>query len=283
MKISVVICSRKTELSAELRDNIATTIGCEYELVVIDNSRNEYNIFQAYNKGVACSDGDILCFMHDDVRYLSKGWGNIVEDTFLDPEIGACAVAGCKVLRKAPSLFGIEKYNAINLQMKNGVWLGTSSDPAELATFDGVWFCIRRTCFDKIRFDDTTFHGFHFYDVDTAIQLHRAGYRIVFVPNMPIRHNDNSVTDVCWLENSFLCYQKNKDYLPIFTTEEKPDIHEMERLEMDVIYTSLRLIFRYRRWHLLGQWWRMSSEVLGKRKPRAAIKVLKNHFSREKR
>ena len=51
MKISCIICSRNTEISEELRYNIDYTIGCDYELVVIDNSKKEYNIF-AYNEGV---------------------------------------------------------------------------------------------------------------------------------------------------------------------------------------------------------------------------------------
>ena len=65
--ISLIICSRTADISDELKQNIATTIGCEYELCVIDNSRNEYSIFTAYNEGVRRAKGDILCFMHDDI------------------------------------------------------------------------------------------------------------------------------------------------------------------------------------------------------------------------
>ena len=59
--ISCIICSRRPDISAELKENIASTIGCEYELVVIDNSKNEYSIFSAYNEGVRRAKGDILC------------------------------------------------------------------------------------------------------------------------------------------------------------------------------------------------------------------------------
>ena len=61
--ISIIICSRKANVPKELKENIASTIGCEYELCVIDNSRNEYNIFSAYNEGIRRAKGDILCFM----------------------------------------------------------------------------------------------------------------------------------------------------------------------------------------------------------------------------
>lgn len=50
--LSLIICSRTPRISEELERNIAETIGCEYELVVIDNSKNKYSIFSAYNQGV---------------------------------------------------------------------------------------------------------------------------------------------------------------------------------------------------------------------------------------
>ena len=73
--ISLIICSRKADISEELKQNIAETIGCEYELCVIDNSRNEYSIFSAYNEGVRRAKGDILCFMHEDVLFRTNKWG----------------------------------------------------------------------------------------------------------------------------------------------------------------------------------------------------------------
>jgi len=70
--ISLISCSRNSDISLKLKDNIAATIGCDYELVFIDNSKNSYNIFQAYNEGVSRSKGDILCFMHDDVIFFVR-------------------------------------------------------------------------------------------------------------------------------------------------------------------------------------------------------------------
>ena len=40
--ITLIICSRNSDISNELKRNIAITIGVEYELVVIDNSKNDY-------------------------------------------------------------------------------------------------------------------------------------------------------------------------------------------------------------------------------------------------
>ena len=51
--VSIVICNRGNRISPVLEKNISETIGIEYEVVCIDNSKNQYNIFQAYNIGVA--------------------------------------------------------------------------------------------------------------------------------------------------------------------------------------------------------------------------------------
>ena len=51
--VSIVICNRSNRISPVLEKNISETIGIEYEVVCIDNSKNQYNIFQAYNIGVA--------------------------------------------------------------------------------------------------------------------------------------------------------------------------------------------------------------------------------------
>ena len=47
--VSIVICNRSNRISPVLEKNISETIGIEYEVVCIDNSKNQYNIFQAYN------------------------------------------------------------------------------------------------------------------------------------------------------------------------------------------------------------------------------------------
>jgi glycosyltransferase involved in cell wall biosynthesis len=70
--ISIIICSRNLGIDPKLSTNITSTIGCEYELIVIDNSQNKYSIFQAYNIGIEKSTSEIICFVHEDVLFHSK-------------------------------------------------------------------------------------------------------------------------------------------------------------------------------------------------------------------
>ena len=50
--ISIIICSRFQSISKELKDNIENTVGVVHEIICIDNSKSQYNIFSAYNEGV---------------------------------------------------------------------------------------------------------------------------------------------------------------------------------------------------------------------------------------
>ena len=65
--ISIIICSRDKSISEELSTNISETINHDYELIVIDNSKNKYSIFEAYNSGIKKSKGLYWCFIHDDI------------------------------------------------------------------------------------------------------------------------------------------------------------------------------------------------------------------------
>ena len=47
--ISIIICSRFQSISKELKDNIENTVGVVHEIICIDNSKSQYDIFSAYN------------------------------------------------------------------------------------------------------------------------------------------------------------------------------------------------------------------------------------------
>lgn len=98
--ISIIICSKLGSPDEKLINNIQYTIGVEYELIVIDNSKNEHTIFSAYNIGIRKAKYPILCFMHEDVIFHSLNWGNEVINSFNDPSVGLLGVIGSCYLSK---------------------------------------------------------------------------------------------------------------------------------------------------------------------------------------
>ena len=52
--------------------------------------------------------------------------------------------------------------------------------PAEVKAFDGLWFAVKNRVFTKkkVRFDEDTFDGFHYYDADFGAAARVAGCKI---------------------------------------------------------------------------------------------------------
>jgi hypothetical protein len=118
--ISIIICSLHEKITESLVNNIESTIGIEHEIIFINNQKNQFSIFQAYNIGVSKAKYPICCFMHDDIIYHSNNWGYILSQYFQNNvNLGIVAVAGCKYLRKIPSFWAISQYNAFNIIQSN--------------------------------------------------------------------------------------------------------------------------------------------------------------------
>lgn len=236
--ISIIICSRISDISVELKQNIADTIGCGFELVVIDNSGNDSSIFQAYNEGVKHSKGEILCFVHEDVLFRSKDWGATIEQHFNDDEqIGVIGFAGTHFLPDTPMYWYSSPFvSQRNLNNDGGVveehfhedWFG-EKNTIEVVAVDGFCFFARKSLFNSISFDDKTFKGFHMYDMDICMQVIETGSKVYVCRDVLAEH--------CWSEqkqiskeggelfecNLELFTQKWHDSLPIHKGLDLPE------------------------------------------------------------
>jgi GT2 family glycosyltransferase len=223
--ISIVICSRKKELDADLLQNIQTTIGVPFDLVFIDNSENQYDIFEAYNKGVQLSKQDLICFMHDDIMYKTQNWGENVLAHFSNESIGAIGVAGTPYMSAMPGTWWSSKIVAQNIIQEGEKdihyykpYFNTSSPSqiklAPVALLDGVWFCVRKKLFDTIQFDEANYKGFHMYDMDISMQIQQLGFGLACVYDIDIEHQSIGKLDTNWLNNRLSFYKKWKSLLP---------------------------------------------------------------------
>ena len=226
--ISIIICSRATDISTVLKQNIAETIGCDYELVVIDNSNNNYSIFQAYNEGVRRSRGDVLCFIHDDVLLHTKGWGNVIEKQLNDDSIGLIGVAGSHFMSDFPMYWWlspfISQYNWENEGGKTKKIIVDSffdGDLADVSVVDGLFLCMPKSLFSVLKFDEETYSGFHAYDMDISMQVQSIGKRVCVTKGLIIEHfwsvrqlkNENYTALL--KKNIGLFYEKWRNSLPM--------------------------------------------------------------------
>lgn len=218
--ISIVICSRTVTISEALQKNIEETIGVSYEIVLINNSQNQYNIFTAYNKGVALSRFPIICFMHDDIELMTPNWGEIVVTKFIDSTLGAIGVAGAPYY---PILAGpwwsggvLSKYIVEGKGKTTEIlaYQTPLNNQLPAVVLDGVWMCIRKSLFEQIRFDSERLQGYHLYDVDICLQVCSLGFAIQSVYDVLIYHGSHGVMNQNWMDNCLEVQKKWSKQLP---------------------------------------------------------------------
>ncbi len=248
--ISLIICSRQPDIPQSLKDNIAETIGLEYELIIIDNSKNQYSIFSAYNEGIRRARFPYLCFMHDDILYHTQDWGKKVIENFQDEKVGVIGVGGCHYLCKYPvsllswklaernkfySFNYIQRYDE-NKKHKTEIFNNLQSKSVNVVALDGMWFCIKQNLFEhtSLKFDEENFKGFHFYDFDMCMQIHALKMQTKVIPDILIEHFSDGTFNKVWYDNAFIFYKKWKNYFPIAIGLDLSD-DKIKNLEYDLV------------------------------------------------
>lgn len=221
--ISLIVCSRNTDVAEQMQRNVSETIGTDYEWIVVDNSDNKYNLFQAYNEGVGRSKGEIMCFMHDDIVFHTYDWGRVVESVMFDNSIGVLGVIGGKFVPENASWWlancGAGKIIQ-GIKTERGYFAAVDGKDAEtpyeeVAVVDGLWFCMRKDMFSKLKFDEMNFKGFHCYDVDICMQSNAMGKRVVVTPNILIEHLSRGDVKENYYRDLKVFSEKWKDELPL--------------------------------------------------------------------
>ena len=220
--ISIIICSKKPTLSVAFQENLVQTIGCEYELIVIDNSESRYSIFEAYNLGIQKSQGTVLCFVHDDVLFHSSQWGLVLDTIFRQqPFVGLIGVAGSKVKTKSPSAWWdceegdritsiIQHYQDKEAEMHH---YGFDENPTvEVAVIDGVFMAVRN---DKRLSFSKQLQGFHCYDLNLSLEIKKLGFSVVVTQAIVIEHFSSGVLNISWVQNSYQLHRSYSKLLPI--------------------------------------------------------------------
>lgn len=225
--ISIIICSRKPDIPDDLKQNIKDTIGTDYELIVVDNSHNKYSIFSAYHEGLKLANGDILCYMHEDIIFHTIEWGSEVEKYFaVYPNAGLVGVAGTHFLADMPAAWWDTEIRSGQLLQGTTVngeykvvgqdsWLDYKKTPTVVASVDGLWMCFQRKVFSFIRWDDSLFSGFHGYDTDISMQVWNAGFEVHIFWGVLVEHKSTGVAGTDFYNSLNVLYEKWKRNLPL--------------------------------------------------------------------
>jgi hypothetical protein len=250
--ITIILCSRTSNLSATLKKNIQETIGLEYELIIIDNSHKTYSIFSAYNQGISQSKYNTVCFVHEDVLFHTPHWGNIVLEHLKDPSVGFIGVAGGSLAPRIPAPWSFDQQVKFLRQFnkKNGYsaiqQCGSFNNLhfQTVVTLDGVFLACRKELFNSIQFDENTFDGFHCYDQDICLQARSIGLENRVINNLLLEHFSTGSQKREWIECQLKAWRKWKNDLPI--SIEKIKENDLQKKETHYLKNSfLKKMVRY--------------------------------------
>lgn len=228
--ISVIICSVNPTQLQEVSQNISETIGLPYELIAVDNRNIIRGICSVYNDAAVEAQYNYLCFVHEDIKFHTKGWGAILFDLLEKSKIGLVGVSGPIYKSAIPSSWTACKedfYRNNTIQH-----FGASHHPlikknnpdrnsySEVAIVDGVFLSTRKDVLSEFSFDENSLIGFHGYDFDLSMQI-RQKYKIVVTNLILLEHFSAGNYNHQWLSDTFYLHQKWKKKLPIFIGQQR--------------------------------------------------------------
>jgi GT2 family glycosyltransferase len=224
--ISIIISSYQKKYLSAVKKNIAETIGVEYEIIEIDNP-GKMGICEAYNTGAKKSRYLYLCFVHEDVRFITINWGqNLINHFSSDPKCGVFGLAGsvCKNRMLTswwqPVIEGTETKRTNYIQtFSNGTSEHFLLNPLNehkslVVSLDGVFMAMKKDVWEKVLFDEKLLKGFHAYDLDFTIRSSK-NFNNYVVYDILLEHYSEGVNDLNWLKQNLLIHNKNKGRLPI--------------------------------------------------------------------
>ncbi|MFC4230777.1 glycosyltransferase [Parasediminibacterium paludis] len=226
--ISVIICSVNKQLANQVQQNIADTIGVEWEPIIIDNTINATGITSVYNQGASIANYGMLCFVHEDVLFTTQNWGKVLIDTFKnDSELGLIGLAGSKYKSRLPSgwFSGLDILDCCNITHldKHEVRQIMHYNPddnkllQEVVVLDGVLLVCPKKVWQDIKFDDKLLKGFHLYDIDFSFRVAEK-YKVAVSYAINLIHlTQGGSFGNEWLNDTLLWHQKMSRKLPAIT------------------------------------------------------------------
>lgn len=229
--ISIIVSSISPEQNQKFVQNIRETIGdIPYELLVHDNRETHWGLCKLYNRLANQSNYDILCFFHEDIFFHTQDWGNLIAD-FLQqtPRAGVIGFAGSTLKSKILSGWGNRKETSrknlmqhrhgrkINLDQVNP----DKKDFSRVAVVDGLALIVKRDVWQQYPFDETTFRGFHLYDLDFSLQI-ALHYENYVCHTILVEHLSSGSYSKIWYEETRKFHQKWASVLPFYVLPYSP-------------------------------------------------------------
>jgi GT2 family glycosyltransferase len=197
---SVIVCSVEQTKQRAIRAEYARAFsGASFEFIQIDDAKS---LCEGYNRGFAQSAGEIVVFSHDDIEFVS----NRVSENLLRSltQWDLVGIAGTSRLAgKSWVAAGRPYIHGKIIQVRpSGRVLHSFGPPPSgdrtLEAMDGVFLATRRMVCEEVPFDEQTFDGFHFYDLDFTHSAYLRGFRLGVCEDLLLAHQSAGGHDEAW-------------------------------------------------------------------------------------
>lgn len=212
--LSIIICSYRDIYYKSLVKNIKDTIGViEYELIQISNPRT-MSISEAYNLGASKTIYNNLLFIHEDIEFLTHGWGNFLIESLKIENIGILGVAGGTRKFNLPTGHdqGIDEDKRLFVKHHKNENLKSDAYKClePVRTLDGVFLAMRKLRWRELMFNEEL-KGFHFYDIDITLRASKKFQNYV-TSRIPILHFSMGNFNDEWVNASLEFHKKNYNF-----------------------------------------------------------------------
>lgn len=219
--ISIIVSSYNEVFFSKFSQSLNNTIGVPYELIKIENY-NQFSLSKAYNLGGEKANYDFLCFVHEDVIFLTQDWGNKLMELFEKIQnLGIVGLAGSKKKSDLPTGWGtgIDEYDRICLVQVNNDCESIHNTRSGISNYvnikvlDGVFLFTKKIVWNECKFDESL-KGFHIYDIDFSLRITQKYQGIIFY-DLLLAHFSSGGYNSDWIEKN-LDYHERLDKKKLF-------------------------------------------------------------------
>jgi hypothetical protein len=237
--VSVVVCSiddAKHRRVCAHYERLFAHHPCE-----IVSIRDAKSLCEGYNRGFARSSGEIVIFSHDDIEIASDDFARRLFAHLSSNDV--VGIAGASRLNGPswtspgqPYLHGCVVHCLQGGRRYNLQCFGPDSSDEPIKVLDGVFIAARRDVCRTITFDEETFDGFHFYDLDFTCRAFAAGFRLAVSLDILLLHESTGAFDAAaWQGYAAKFIRKHEGQISFLSSHPQPkwpSIAFQERADM---------------------------------------------------
>lgn len=207
----IVACKDTTTLDQFLHPSFEKYRSPE-SLMYIEEGEDR-TIFKKYNDALSripkIEDNDVVVFSHDDITIKDEYFEDKLDLYFkIRTKVGIAGVIGTNIFEEGSGWWLTDRQTNTRGRIVQGFKDGSEhtmaepsgSDDSQIVSVDGCVLFMRGIVAQTFRFDEDTYTGYHFYDVDTCFTLLEQGWDVGII-DVLVKHESEGPLTQSWYDN----------------------------------------------------------------------------------